>query len=330
MHNNNVITTRQLSKCFGRKFVVDHLDLAVPPGAIFALLGDNGAGKSTTIRMLTGQLPPDGGEARILGEDCYAAAISLRHRIGYVPERPRFYDWMTVQEIGWFSGGFHAHGYAGRYLDLVDRFRLDRQARLKTLSKGGYAKVGLALALASEPEVLILDEPTSGLDLFIRREFLTSMAELAGEGCTILISSHGISEVERVASHAAFLANGRLLLSAPIEDLRKRIIRVRLRCRHTPPDPSSLGTVLEYECAGPAWQAVLQDPNRLAIEGLRQSEGVADVEVNVLTLEEIYTALLARFHRPDAPPFSANGRGTSSAAVTAPSRVTAPFEEELP
>src|SRR5439155_11068764 len=104
-------------------------------------------------------------------------------------------------------------------LALVDRFRLERSAKLRNLSKGGYAKVGLALALAPDPEVLILDEPTSGLDVFIRREFLSIMGELAGEGRTILISSHGVAEVERLASHAAFLAEGRLLLAAPIEEL---------------------------------------------------------------------------------------------------------------
>src|SRR5439155_14284921 len=114
-------------------------------------------------------------------------------------------------------------------LALVDRFRLERSAKLRNLSKGGYAKVGLALALAPDPEVLILDEPTSGLDLFIRREFLSSMVELAGEGRTILISSHGIAEVERVASHVAFLAHGRLLLTAALDELRQRLVRFRLR-----------------------------------------------------------------------------------------------------
>jgi ABC-2 type transport system ATP-binding protein len=326
---DNVIITHRLSKQFGSKVVVDRIDLAVPQGAIYALLGDNGAGKSTTIRMLTGLLRPDAGEARILGEDCYEAAISLRHRVGYVPEKPRFYDWMTVEEIGWFVGGFHLAGFHRRYLQLVDRFRLDRKARLRTLSKGGYAKVGLALALAPDPEVLILDEPTSGLDLFIRREFLTSMVELAGEGRTILLSSHGIAEMERVISHAAFLANGRLLLAAPIEELRRRIIRIRLRCTATPPDPTSLGSVLEYECSGPAWQAVLQDPNRLAIEGLRQQEDIAECEESVLSLEEIYTALLARFHTAESMPFPSNGRRLSSSAVAAPSRVRG-HEEHLP
>ena len=96
---DTIIATQGLTKIFGGKIVVNRLNLNVPQGAIFALLGGNGAGKSTTIRMLTGLLPPDGGSATILGEDCWAQAIPLRHRIGYVPEKPRFYDWMTVREI---------------------------------------------------------------------------------------------------------------------------------------------------------------------------------------------------------------------------------------
>jgi ABC-2 type transport system ATP-binding protein len=198
-----------------------------------------------------------------------------------------------------------------RFLDLIERFRLDPSARLKNLSKGGYAKVGLALALAFEPEVLILDEPTSGLDLFIRREFLSSMVDLAGAGRTILISSHGVAEVERVASHAAFLAEGRLLLSAPLDELRQRFVRVRLKYDAAPPDGAALGKVLEKEVSGRQWQAVLLDPDRAALDAMRQRADVGEFEETPLTLEEMYTALLARYHTIAPPTPSANGRPIS-------------------
>jgi ABC-2 type transport system ATP-binding protein len=296
----DVIVTQGLTKYFSGKKVVDRLDLRVPRGAIYALLGDNGAGKSTTIRMLTGLLEPDAGRASILGEDSWACAIELRHRVGYVPERPRFYEWMTVKELGAFTAGFHKGGYLVRYLGLCDRFRLAATEKLKNLSKGSYAKVGLALALASDPEVLILDEPTSGLDLFIRREFLASMVDLAGEGRSILISSHGIAEVERVASHAAFLANGQLLLSGPLDELRQRLVRVRVRQDGEMLDPAGLGLVLDYEASGRQWQAIVQDPDRAALDDLAHRPGVLEVDEAALTLEEMYTALLSRFHRhPD-------------------------------
>jgi len=315
---DTIIATQGLTKIFGGRAVVDRLNLTVPQGAIFALLGGNGAGKSTTIKMLTGLLPADAGSATILGQDCWAEAIGLRHRVGYVPERPRFYDWMSVRDIGWFTAGFHKPGFAPRYVELVQRFRLDPAARLKTLSKGGYAKVGLALALAPDPEVLILDEPTSGLDLFIRREFLASMVELAGAGRTILLSSHGIAEVERVASHAGFMAEGRLLLAASIEELRKRIVRVRLRFEGLPPDPDRLGQVLEFETSGRLWQAVLQDPDRLVLDELRQQAGILDVEETPLSLEEMYTALLARFHRPEEARATSNGQAAERGRIMLP------------
>src|SRR5262249_14404623 len=191
--------------------------------------------------------PADGGRAEILGQDCWANSVALRHKVGYVPERPRFYDWMTVDELGWFVGGFHAQGFQMRYRDLINDFRLDLTAKLKNLSKGGYAKVGLAIALAVNPEVLILDEPTSGLDLLTRREFLTSMVDMAGDGRTIFICSHQIAEVERIASHVAIMADGKLLLAEPLEDLKRRFVKLKYRYDGTAPDPHMFGTVLERE-----------------------------------------------------------------------------------
>jgi ABC-2 type transport system ATP-binding protein len=291
---DTVIETRDLCKNFGGKLAVEHLSLSVPKGAIFALLGDNGAGKTTTIRMLTGLLPADSGAATILGQDCWKAATALKNRVAYVPERPRYYDWMTVSEVGWFAAGFHGKEFLPHYQEWTARFLLDPKAKLNQLSKGQYAKVGLALALAIEPEVLILDEPTSGLDLLVRHDFLTSMVGLAAEGRTILISSHQIAEVERVASHVAFIAHGRLLLTASMEELRQRIIRLKVRFEARPPDGAALGTVLQRNGSGKEWQAVLQDPRQAALESLPQAEGIQHVEVTSLHLEEIYCALLAK------------------------------------
>jgi ABC-2 type transport system ATP-binding protein len=287
-----VIELHKVSKYYPGKIALNGLSLSIPRGAIFALLGDNGAGKSTTIRILNGLTPADTGQATVLGQDAWRASSMLRQRLGYVPERPKFYDWMTVGRIGWFTSGFQRHGYLDRYLDLIHKFSLDRRARLGTLSKGQYAKVGLALALAIDPEVLILDEPTSGLDLLVRREFLTSMVRLAGQGRTILISSHQVAEIERIASHVAFLSGGKVLLAATMDELRDLIVRVRLRCEGTPPRASSLGTVLREEKAAGKWQVVLRDPDRGALEVLRRSPGIHDYEEAPVPLEEIYCALL--------------------------------------
>lgn len=289
---DSVVEIHRLSKWYGNKAAVQDLSLKVPRGAIYALLGENGAGKSTTIRMLTGLLRPDGGHATILGKDCWRDAISLRHEVGYVPEKPRFYDWMTIEEIGWFTAGFYRNTFLPRYYELIDGFKLQRKAKLQTLSKGQYSKVALALALASDPAVLILDEPTSGLDLLVRREFMANMVDLAGEGRTIIICSHQIAEVERIATHAVFLSQGRNLLTATMEDLRRRLVRFQLRYHEHPPDAARLGIVLQRNGLGRQWEAIILDPIREAVESVRQAAGISDFEEIQLTLEEAYCALM--------------------------------------
>ena len=285
---DTVIDIQNVSKSFGRHQAVADLSLSIPQGSIYALLGDNGAGKTTTIRMLTGLLQPDAGSLTILEKDCWKQAVKLRHLVGYVPERPRFYDWMSIHEIGWFTSGFHTNGYLHRYQELIDQFGLDQSARLSRLSKGQYAKVGLSLALAGDPQVLILDEPTSGLDLLVRREFLTSMVEMAAEGRTIVISSHQIAEVERIASHVAFMANGRLLLHGTMEEARRRLIRLSFRGDVPREMLGEVGTVLETKNLGRQWQVSILDPKRDAIEKVRVRGGVDELEEVAMSLEEAY------------------------------------------
>ncbi len=291
---DDVIVAEKVVVRYRGKTALDELQLRVPRGAVYAFLGDNGAGKTTTMRILTGLAPADAGRAEILGLDCYARAMELRHRVGYMPERPRFYDWMSVADIGWFTAAFHRPGFLPRYREWTDRLGLDPGKKLKDLSKGGYARVGLALALAPDPEVLLLDEPTSGLDLLTRREFLAGLADLAAAGRTVLISSHSIAELERACTHAGLLRDGKMILSAPLGELRQKVRRISLRFADCPPDPTALGTVLERNGTGHFWQATVQDPDPAAVTALRAAPGVTDFEDAAVSLEEVYTALMAR------------------------------------
>lgn len=300
---NSVISIRGLVKRYGNKVVVDGLNLEVPRGAIYAFLGDNGAGKTSTIKALVGMHPPDEGKASILGQDCWAKAVSLRHRVGYVPERPRFYEWMTVAEIGWFTGSFHQNGFLHRFDDTVRRLGLDPKKRLRDLSKGGYARVALALAMASDPEVLILDEPTSGLDLLTRRDFLSSLVDLAANGRTVFISSHGISELERIASHVGLLSHGRLLFTGTAEDIKKRFTRILLRTHAGEPQLIGIGTVLHRQVLGKQMELLVQDPAPDAANQLRGQTDISDVEESIPSLEDIYAAVM-RYAQP-------NGQGVT-------------------
>ncbi len=215
-----VIRLEHVVKRYGDVLALSDVSLEVPPGVVFALLGENGAGKSTAIRILLGLEEPDAGRAKVLGLDSRRQSLEIRRSVGYVSERPTLYEWMTVDEIGWFTAGFYADGFLPRYRALVQQYQLPPQKKLKALSKGMRAKVALALALGHDPDLLVLDEPTSGLDTLVRREFLESMVDRAATGKTVFLSSHQIHEVERVADFVAILHGGELVVVERLEQLK--------------------------------------------------------------------------------------------------------------
>jgi ABC-2 type transport system ATP-binding protein len=301
-----------LTKRYRNQTAVDGLSLAVPEGSIFGLLGENGAGKTTTIQTLLGLVRPDAGRLEVLGLDPTRQGLEVRRRAGYVPEAPVLYDWMTVAEIGWFAAGFHldsqgtTSSYQFRYTELARGFDLPVRQKIKALSKGMRAKVSLALALASDPPLLVLDEPTSGLDVLVRHDFLESMVDLAGAGRTVLLSSHQIGEVERVASHVALLHRGKLILVEPLDELRTRmfLVSVMFTSRDHPAAPP-VGRALELIDASDAprqarW--LIRADDRAACEAIRALPGVEGLEIETPSLEEIYVGYM-RARRPEpAPP----------------------------
>jgi ABC-2 type transport system ATP-binding protein len=303
-----------LTKKFGGQAAVDALSLSIPHGSIFGLIGENGAGKTTTIQMLLGLLKPTGGRIDVLGLDPAARGLDVRRRVGYVPEAPVVYDWMTVSEIGWFAAAFHldaertTSGYQYRYNELIRGFELPARKKIRALSKGMRAKVSLSLALASDPELLILDEPTSGLDVLVRRDFLESMVDLAGAGRTVLLSSHQIGEVERVASHIAILHRGKLLLAETLDDLKARtfLLSVTFASRDHPSAPPEGGTLELIDAADAPRQArwLVRAADRPACEIVRALPGVESLEIETPSLEEIYVGYM-RSRRPEpAPPLA--------------------------
>jgi ABC-type multidrug transport system ATPase subunit len=187
---SSVIQLVNVTKRYGNQAALDGVKLEVPSGTVFALLGENGAGKTTAIRLMLGLAEPTSGEVRVLGMDSAREGLAIRRRVGYLSERPTLYEWMTAQEIGWFTAGFYADGFEHHFRKRVEGFGVPLDRKLGQLSKGMRAKVALSLAMAHRPELLVLDEPTSGLDTMVRREFLESMADIAAEGRTVLLSSH--------------------------------------------------------------------------------------------------------------------------------------------
>jgi ABC-2 type transport system ATP-binding protein len=290
---NPVIRLDQVTKRFGAEVALDGVSFEVPPGVVFALLGENGAGKTTAIRIMLGLLEANAGAAHVLGRNSAADGLAIRQRVGYVPERPTLYDWMTVEEIGWFTAGFYAAGFLPEYARLIAQFGLPPKKKLKALSKGTRAKVVLALALAHQPELLILDEPTSGLDALVRREFLESMVDRAAQGQTVFLSSHQIGEVERVADIVAILRRGKLALVEPLDQLKAQVRRLTVTLRDgVTAVPVPADQILSQRWQPRQWQALVRgvDDKQLAL--LQGHEAVEELEVHSASLEDIFVAYM--------------------------------------
>ena len=297
---------------------MDRLSLDVPEGSLFGLLGENGAGKTTTLQILLGLLAADGGKASVLGLDPSTSGLEIRRRVGYVPEQPALYDWMTVAEIGWFAAGFHPDARTGtaafqtRYIELTDGFGLPPKRKIKALSKGMRAKVSCRWPWRPDPALLVLDEPTSGLDAMVRREFLESLVDLASTGRTVLLSSHQIAEVERVSSHIAMLHQGKLILAEPLDELKAKtfLLAITFTSRDHPLAPPANLPVELIDGADAPRQAhwLVRARDCAAADSVRTIPGVESLRVETPSLEEIYIGYM-RGRRPEAsPPSSAAAR----------------------
>ncbi len=288
-----VIRFHEVSKRFGAEVALDRFSLEVHAGSVFALLGEYGAGKTTAIRILLGLAEPDSGQSEVLGLASTAKGLEIRRRVGYVPERLTLYEWMTVEEIGWFTAGFYGERFMPEYRRLVEQFGLPARRKIKTLSKGMRAKVGLSLAMAHDPEVLVLDEPTSGLDALVRREFLESMVDRAATGKTVFLSSHQIAEVERVADIVAILHQGRLMLVQRLDDLKAAVREVTFTISNGSAAPPDLpGEVLFRRQRARQWQVMVRTAAEDCLAALRGNPCVQNVEARVPSLEEIFVACI--------------------------------------
>ena len=287
-----VISLQNISKRFRNQDALKDVTLDIPPGVVFAILGENGAGKTTLIRILTGFLKPDQGTATVLGHSCESNAMQIRRSIGYVSDAPALYDWMTAEEIGWFTAAFYDDEFPKRYLELINDFDVPPVTKIKNLSKGQRAKVALALATAHDPKLLILDEPTSGLDPMVRRQFLGSMVDRAAQGRTVLLSSHQINEVERVADWIAIIHQGELKLAQPLDALKESTFIVTASLE----DASATvalpqGDVLTETKNGRQLRWVVQNLRDGWQSDYGPESGVSDVSATPATLEEIFVAV---------------------------------------
>jgi len=229
------IHTSALSKDFGEGRGLFDLDLEVERGEIFGFLGPNGAGKSTTMKLLLDLIAPTAGSATLLGLDSRRDGLAVRRRIGYLPGDFALYPRLTGADVLDYLASLRG-GVDERLRDeLAERFRAELDRPVRELSTGNRQKLGLIQAFMHEPELLILDEPIAGLDPLVQQSFHALLGEVAAQGRTVFLSSHTLSEVERVAQRVAILRQGRLVVVDSLENLRAIAVRK-----------------LEIEFAGPA------------------------------------------------------------------------------
>jgi ABC-2 type transport system ATP-binding protein len=221
----SIIATQQLSKRYGRRLGLDSADLNVGEGEIFGFLGANGAGKTTAIRLLLGFLRPSRGRATIFGLDCWRDSARIKRDVGYLPGDLRLYPWLTAQRALRIVGRVRGQDLRARGADLARRFQLEMDLRVRRMSRGTRQKLGLIMALAHTPRLLVLDEPTSGLDPVMQGVLASYLRELASAGHTVFFSSHTLREVEILCDRVAVVRQGRVIADEKLESLRRRARR---------------------------------------------------------------------------------------------------------
>ena len=282
-----VIDIQAVYKSFRENHVLRGMTLQIERGKTFAFLGRNGSGKTTTIQLLLGLLKRNDGSIRVLGLDPERDPLALRSQVGYLAEDQTMYGWMTCSDLLCFIAPFYKTWDHNLALQYARDFDVPLQTKIKHLSKGQNVRLGLVLALAHRPELVILDDPALGLDPIMRKQFNRDLiTHLQGEGRTVFYSSHLLYEVEPVADEIAILDEGRILRKADTEVLRGDVKRFTLSTSHWEAFKDEV-TLLDLQADGEELAVTVSGAERLQ-ERLRQ-EG-AEHRVQDLNLDEIFEA----------------------------------------
>jgi len=282
---------------YGRKTALSGVTFSVAPGSVYALLGRNGAGKSSLLRCLLGQQKPQAGRATLFGEDAWRRRASLMARTGVVPEEPDVPPEMTARQIAGFSRRLYPSWNASGVEDRLNRFGVPTDVPFGRLSKGQKAQVMLSAALGHGPELLVLDDPTLGLDAVARKAFFEELiGDLADRTTTVFIATHDLPGIEGIATRVGILKAGQLVLDEEIETVKTRFRRIRYG-NDTSVEREAWGTELDdfdaarVQVRGWGVDAVVSNYDDVSFERFRQKPGVVDAEATPMSLEEIFLAV---------------------------------------
>jgi ABC-2 type transport system ATP-binding protein len=298
--NENVIEVENLVKYFDGRCVLDGINLKVPRGCIYGLLGRNASGKTTSIRILLGLEPPTRGRTFLLGAESANLSAQVRSRIGYVAEGHNLIQNYTVGRLIKLCKDLSLHWNDEFFEHLTETFRLPMDRRIGQLSIGMRAQLNLSLALAIDPELLILDDPTLGLDTVARRQFLELAIDLIGqENRTILFSSHILSDVERIADRIGILAGGKLVVDCALEELKRRVKKFRLIFPKSAPENLYLTEIVNQEIEGREIAITVANWNQQKQDMLETFQPSSCTELP-MSLEDIFIECT----KPDAVPLA--------------------------
>ncbi len=287
----NLVAAEALSVRYGSRAVLDRVSFAVPEGAVYVLVGRNGAGKSSLVRCLLGEQRPQSGKAFLLGGDIWRARARLLADVGVVPEEPDAPPAMTARQLSRFCSGLYGSWDGDGLFARLERFGVPAGVPFGRLSKGQKGQVLIALALAPSPRLLILDDPTLGLDPVARRAVFDELiVDLSERGTTVFLTSHDLAGVEGIADRIGMLQGGRLVIDEEMETLKQRFRRLRIAGKAETPDWGSdlerLRPVSPPVRSSWGWETVVSAWDDENPPGLGPS-----VEVSALTLEEIFLGL---------------------------------------
>lgn len=289
-----VVEVAGLNRRFERNTALDGVDFRAKEGLVYGLVGANGAGKTTLIRHLLGLLRAKKGTVRVFGLDPARHPVEVLRRIGYLSEERELPEWMRIDELMRYTQAYYPNWDSGYAQELLATFGLDTRKRIRELSKGMRAQVGLVAAVAHRPQLLILDEPSTGLDAAVRQDILDAIVRtVADEGRTVIFSSHLLDEVERMSDHVTMIHAGRVVLDGPLESVREAHWRSQLRFVNRLDRPPAFEGALAIEGDGRSWSIIHSGSSERLEAALALQQGEI-VQSRAATLEEIFVARVGR------------------------------------